>query len=254
MNPREFEMMASVEAEHWWYRGLRQILGQAIQRFGRSLPDQPRVLDAGCGTGENLRFLHGLLAPRYVGGFDPSPQAIAWAKKKVPEADVYASDVCQPELHCDSYDIVLSCDVLYIPGLAAAHAGMSSIVERMAPGGLLLVNVPAYNWLRSNHDLAIGTRQRFVGRDIRRFLVDIGLTPRLVTYRLCLLFPLVVASRLPSILCPSKEATSVASALKPANRWTNQVLGQAMSVENRLLHAGLRMPWGSSVFAVGQKS
>lgn len=253
MNPREYEMMAAVEADHWWYRGMRQQLGQSLQRFGQRLPARPSILDAGCGTGENLRFLSSLYTAQYMGGFDASAQAVEWAKKKVSAADIYQSDICAPELHAEHYDIVLSCDVLYIVGLTASLRGMQAIAERMSPNGLMLINVPAYQWLCSEHDLAIGTTQRFVANDIRQFLRELGLVPRLVTYRLCLLFPLVVASRLPSILRPGRDSTHAVSALKQHSRWTNRLLEATLGLENRLIGAGAALPWGSSVFAVGQK-
>jgi SAM-dependent methyltransferase len=253
MNPREYEIMARVESWHWWYEALRQQLADSLRRWGQDLPAHPSILDAGCGTGENLRCVAGWVQPSYVGGFDPEPLALSWAQKKVPGGDLYLSDVCQPRLHCERYDIVLSCDVLYIPGLAAAQQGMQQIVERMSPGGLLLINLPAYNWLRSDHDLAIGTRQRFVAAEVRDFLGCLGLEPKWVSYRLCLLFPLVVLSRLPSILFPSRDARSTTSALTAPNRWVNAGLQSVMRVENLAMRSGVRFPWGSSVFAVGQK-
>jgi len=253
MNTREYEIMARVESWHWWYEALRQQLADNLQRWGQDLPAHPSILDAGCGTGENLRFVSGLMQPSYVGGFDSEPAAIAWAQQKMPEGDLYLSDVCQPQLHREHYDIVLSCDVLYIPGLMAARPGMQQIVERMSPGGLLLINVPAYNWLRSDHDLAVGTRQRFVAAEIRDFMNSLGLETKWVSYRLCLLFPLVVLSRLPSMVSPSREARDARSALTAPSRWVNVAFQSVMGLENLALRKGIRFPWGSSVFAVGQK-
>ncbi len=253
MNPREYEIMAAVEEEHWWYQSLRQSLTNSLTRFGRALPTAPSILDAGCGTGANLRLLRDRFNATYLGGFDNSPQAVEYSSMKVSGADIYLSDICTPELHHSVYDVVISCDVLYIPGLNAASPGMRCIAERLRPGGLMLLNLPAYNWLRSDHDLAIHTRERFVKSQIRDFLVSLGLIPRQVTYRLCPLFPLVVASRLPSMLRPSHDAATATSALKMPSRLANSLFRSIMEVENRLILAGLSMPFGSSVFAVGQK-
>ncbi len=253
MNPREYEIMASVESDHWWYRSLRDCLEFSLRRYGQALPEKPNILDAGCGTGQNLCFLNSLFRVGYLGGFDFSERAVEYAKSKCPAADIYQSDIRQPELHCEEFDIVVSCDVLYIPGFEASTAGLLQIIQKMRPGGLFLVNLPAYNWLRSDHDLAIQTSERYVASQVKNFLQRLGLEPMSVTYRLCALFPLVVASRLPSIMRPSSDAHSATSALKPASQMSNMVFGQYMRWENRLIGCGLRMPFGSSVFAVGRK-
>lgn len=254
MNPGEYDVMAELEAEHWWYRALRQHLADCLQRYGDRLPPAPNILDAGCGTGENLRFLCEQLRPAYAGGFDAATAAIARARRKVPQADLYVSDICQPQLHRAHYDLVLSCDVLYIPGLEQAQAGMQRIAAALCPGGLLMLNLPAYQWLRSDHDLAIGTRERFVASQVREFISGLGLEPVWVTYRLCPLLPLVVASRLPSMLLPSRSALTAKSALRPPSRWESRCLGGIMTWENRWLRRGWPLPWGSSVFAVGRKA
>ncbi len=253
MNSREYEIMSALEAEHWWYVGLRQRLISSLRRFGQRLSAAPSILDAGCGTGENLRFLSQQISPQCIGGFDNSPQAVRFARNKNPTADIYCSDICNPELHDNVYDVVISCDVLYIPGLEASFAGLNKIVQRLSSGGLLLLNLPAYNWLRSDHDLAIHTHQRFVASELRQLMRRLDLQTCCLTYRLCPLFPLVVASRLPSILCPSRDASQVKSALRKPSQFANFCFGKVMKAENRLIDAGVSMPWGSSVFAVGRR-
>src|SRR5512145_1145717 len=136
MNPGEHALMARVEADHWWYRGLRDALARALRRPELALPEHPAVLDAGCGTGQNLRLLADLLEPAYLGGFDLSEEAVAIARAKAPAADVYASDVCDPELHAKAFDLVVSLDVVCIPGTARALPGLRRLAAALAPGGL----------------------------------------------------------------------------------------------------------------------
>ncbi|NLS92065.1 MAG: class I SAM-dependent methyltransferase [Planctomycetaceae bacterium] len=252
MHDGEYRIMAEVEAEHWWYRGLRDLIARLLAVHGYTARSELRVLDAGCGTGENLRMLGGLLQTAYLGGFDPSPTALDYARGKAPGADVYPSDVCDPVFHADRYDLVISCDVLYLTGFDAAREGMRQIVERMEPGGLVMINLPAYQWLFSRHDVAVGTRQRFTARQVGRFLESVGLKVDLLTYRLCALFPAVVLARLPSMLI-APRAGEVRSDLASTNPWTGRCLTRILSWENRLILRGVRFPWGSSVFAVARR-
>ena len=252
MHEREYRIMAEVEAGHWWYRGLRDLIARLLAARGYTARSGLRVLDAGCGTGENLRMLGGLLRTAYLGGFDPSPLALGYAREKAPTADLYAGDIRDPCFHAEAYDLVVSCDVLYLTGFEDAREGMRRIVERMAPGGLLLVNLPAYEWLTSRHDVAIGTRQRFNASQVRRFLEPLGLQIDILTYRLFALLPAIVLARLPSILF-SPKAGDARSDLAPTAPWIGRCLTNLLTWENRLILRGIRFPWGSSVFAAARR-
>ena len=116
MRPDEYGNIARLEESHWWYRGLRDAVRQTLSQPALAPPPRPRVLDAGCGTGANLRLMKELLDPAYLGGFDTSDVALAHARLKAPDADVYRGDVCDPELHVDALDLIVSLDVVYVPG------------------------------------------------------------------------------------------------------------------------------------------
>jgi trans-aconitate methyltransferase len=170
MSPAEIELMASVEGDHWWYRGLRDVLGRTLRGPRAQIPARANILDAGCGTGENLRFLKDLLDPAYVGGFDLSPVALDHCRAKVPGADFYQSDIRDPEIRADNLGLVLSCDVLSIAGIDDSSVGLSRMVENMRSGGMMILNLPAYSWLRSRHDVATDTRDRVTASQVRRLL------------------------------------------------------------------------------------
>jgi len=254
MNPGEYEIMSRVEQTHWWYRGLRDSIASALARPDLALPATPRVLDAGCGTGENLRMLQRTLDPGYLGGFDHAAEALEFARTKAPGADLYRSDICDPELHVDSLDLLVSLDVIYIPGVERSMAGLRRLVGALRPGGLFVLNLPAYNWLYSEHDVAIHTSQRFVAGEVRALLEELGLDVALLSYRLCLLFPMVVLSRLPGMFRARPGDCTTRSDLH-AGRGTalGKFLYAILRLENRLLTGGLYLPWGSSVFAVGRE-
>ncbi len=254
MNPGEHEIMARVERGHWWYRGLRDAVWRTLGRLSPALPPRPAVLDAGCGTGETLRCVGERLRPSYLAGFDASAEAVEHARRKAPAADVYQSDICAPEIHREPLDLVLSLDVIYIPGVERSLPGLRRLVAALGPGGRLVLNLPAYDWLYSEHDVAIHTRERYTRRKVARVLETLGLVPERLTYRMCLLFPAVVAGRLPGMLRARRGGASARSDLHavpgPA---VSAVLTRVLAAENAWIARGLRLPWGSSVFAVGRK-
>ena len=253
MDPDEIERMASLEGSHWWYRGLRDLLRGTLARPRFTLPAFPHVLDAGCGTGANLALLDELLLPAYLGGFDQSARAVELARAKAPRADLYVSDLRAPEIHAAELDLIVSCDVASICGIAAATDGLARLTQRLRRGGLLILHLPAYAWLSAAHDVAIGTCERTTAARLRGLCGQLELAVELITYRLWSLFPLVALARLPSLLARRAGRLKPRSDLRPRPRWTNAMLTAALAAENMAVTRGVRFPWGSSVYVVARK-
>jgi trans-aconitate methyltransferase len=125
MKPGEHEVMARAEQSHWWYRGLRDLLTRCLRQPEMAPLPHPRVLDAGCGTGANLGFLRELLLPSYLGGFDSSEEAVAIARRKVPEADIGVGDICRPTRDLGRLDL-LFCLKVSGRSSSACSRGVSS--------------------------------------------------------------------------------------------------------------------------------
>jgi SAM-dependent methyltransferase len=257
MNPEEYAVMDRVAERHWWYRGLRDALERCLTSSRLALPARPRILDAGCGTGENLRLFQDRLSPAYLAGFDASELAVPIARRKAPLARIYQSDVCDPEIEAGDLDLVTSLDVIYIPGAVRAMPGLRRLVEQIRPGGLLLLNLPAFDWLYSEHDVAIHTSQRFTAGEVRALFDELGLTVELMTYRLCFLFPALVGSRLahkPRAREGAGDTSAARSDLqRPPGAFTNEALFNVVRAENVLIAQGVSFPFGGSVFGVARK-
>lgn len=252
MEPEQYDIMARAEQHHWWYRGLRDAIRQCLQQADLRLPPHPSVLDAGCGTGGNLRFLHDFLSPSYLGGFDVAELALEHARRECPEADVYASDIRNPRCHRRAYDLIISCDVLYTSGLSASLSGLQRLAGALAPGGLFVIHLPAYDWLTSSHDRAVHTKERYVLPQLRELLNNLGLSCARASYRLCGLLPLVALRRCPSLFSSRRRTSS--SDLRQPSAWLNEMLFRTLRAENRLIAGGMSLPWGSSIFAIGRKA
>lgn len=255
MQPGEYELMDRVEQAHWWYRSLRDVLTQLVHYCDPALPANPRVLDAGCGTGANLALLEDELRPSYLGGFDRSGLALELAKRKVPRADLYESDLRSPELRETGLDLVISMDVMCITGLEPAFPGLQDIVEGLSPGGRLVLNLPAYGWLYSEHDLAVHTTERYSRAELRALLKRLGLVEERLTYRMFTLFPAIAAVRLTRRRRRGVQRNAARSDLyNVPGTLTNRLLFGLTRWENTSVARGRRLPWGSSLLAVGRKT
>jgi len=64
MEPQLYHEMYKIEENHWWFVGRRRILFDVIKR---SVGKIGKILDVGCGTGFNAKWL-AELGVRFVGG------------------------------------------------------------------------------------------------------------------------------------------------------------------------------------------
>ncbi|SVB98456.1 uncharacterized protein METZ01_LOCUS251310, partial [marine metagenome] len=109
-------------------------------------------------------------------------------------------------------------------------------------------------WLYSQHDIAVHTTERYSIQEIRRMMGELGLEITVLTYRLCTLFVPLALLRLRSIIQPSSVKGAVQSDLhRTAGRGLNRLLFTILRTENWLISRGKKLPFGSSVFAVGRK-
>lgn len=98
-------------------------------------PDAP-ILDAGCGTGLNLRHL-----PEGSVGIDINPRNIALLRQRLPNHTVVEGDVEALPFADASFGTVLCTEVIeHIPDPSAALAEYRRVLQ---PGGVLIGSVPA---------------------------------------------------------------------------------------------------------------
>lgn len=247
MKPDEYEAMYALEDEHWWYTGMRRIAdallaGQFNGRRGRLC-----ILDAGCGTGGNSAHLR---AYGTVTGIDYSAEALAFAGER-PGLRLARASVESLPFADGSFDLVLSNDVLCHLGVAHDGTALEEFARVLRPGGVLFLQLPAYEWLRSHHDEAVHTGHRYTAPEVRRLVTSGGLRPLRVTYANSLLLPAAAAWRALNRIIPrrsSEERSDVRPIAPPVNRLMRTVLGmEAPIVARRNLRFGL------SVIAVAQR-
>ncbi|RKR86884.1 N-dimethyltransferase [Micromonospora pisi] len=101
-------------------------------------PHADSLLDVGCGTGEHLRWLRGLIG--HVEGVDLSAAMVSVARAKLPGVGVHVADMCRFDLG-RRFDAVISLStaVAYLPSAEAMGAAVARMVGHLRPGGVLIV-------------------------------------------------------------------------------------------------------------------
>jgi hypothetical protein len=117
----------------------------------------------------------------------------------------------------------------------------------LAPGGSLLLTVPAVPWLWSDHDVLHQHKRRYTKALLLQRLNEAGFAPVRVGYFNSLLFPLALAQRLLSRLVGG-GADDYGAPAEPLN----SALAAIFGVESKVL-GWFRFPIGLSLFAVVRK-
>ena len=238
---RDYELQTHrAEDRHWWYRGRRTVLSRVIADLG--LPRPARVLDAGCGSGRNMVELAQLGA---VTGVELSKTSVSLARARL-LGDVVEGSVLAMPFDPDSFDLAVSLDV--IEHLDEDVEALRELRRVVAPGGALLVTVPAYEWLWSGHDEINHHHRRYTRRSLQRVAEQAGWKQTRTTYFNSLLLPVAIVLRVLDRFNRRATQSSLDLWVPPAP--VNLALEQPLALEAAVIAHGGRIPAGLSLLAV----
>jgi 2-polyprenyl-3-methyl-5-hydroxy-6-metoxy-1,4-benzoquinol methylase len=163
INYQEYLAMYKVEDTLWWY----QVLHDRVVEEVKSLPGFPhlKVLDAGCGTGGLMSRLK-MEGVTDIQGFDFNADAVAFSRSR--GLEVHQADIRNFSL--GTFDVVISNDVLYQMDDHELLSAMDSLCSALHKGGVLISNNNAFAVFGGIHDIAVGSKRRFVKKDFERLL------------------------------------------------------------------------------------
>jgi SAM-dependent methyltransferase len=245
----EYEKMARVEREFWWYRALH---GLCLDALGQTnLKKDGTIIDAGCGTGGLLWLLkeHGYCN---ASGFDLSPVAVEICRGRGLEVSKdHLLNTTRRFAH-SSLEVLISNDTLCYFNATEGDELINQFGMVLKPGGLLLMNVPALSGFRGIHDLSVGIRHRFTPIDLQRLFDRSLLKVLRLVYWPFVLSPAVFLARFFQRLKLSVEPdTAIRSDIDPPHPLVNKLLESITVMENRHLK---KKPFGSSIFVVCARS
>lgn len=247
-NQYEYEAMAKCERGLWWYRCLHDLTLRKIKR-NKTIAN-PRVLDAGCGTGGLLLYLkqHGYAD---IDGFDLSPDAVAYARAKtgmdIKLYDITAVDNAYPQNH---FDIVINHDILCLLKEGQDKMVLLKLLAVLKPGGLLLMNFPALKAFKGTHDMVLDIQRRYSRKALEK-MVGGSAVIKEITYWPFFLSPAIFITR---AIQKTKyyfiKSDKLVSDVKMPPALLNRIFYKLTRMENMNIK---RKPWGSSLFMVLQK-
>ncbi len=245
MLPDEYQVMFQVENTHWWYRALRVWLQAVVHSH---ISPQGCILDIGCGTGANLALLK-FLGYRPL-GIDLSVSGLQFASRR---EDIKGRLCCASAetlpFVSGRFDGIISLDVLNLLSEKQEEAALLEIKRVLRRGGALILNLPAYEWLRGEHDQAVSTQRRYTASMLEKKLVRAGFRVARMEYR-CMMFLPAMALLRRFFRRKRANVIMAKSDLTISNPGLINSLFSIFAREEELLGRLIRRPFGTSVCAV----
>ncbi len=244
---KEYEAQyQSVEENHWWILGRRQLVRKLVLQSNTNRTC--RILEIGCSGGPLIQQLH---TDGYacVTGIDISAEAIALSQQRGLK-DAQVMDAQQLSFPDESFDVITASDVL--EHIEHAPRALSEWHRALRPGGTLIVFVPAFMFLWTEHDDANRHFRRYRKTELNRLLAHSGFVVTRSSYWNFFLFFPIALIRLLKKLLPVSSTVEHGDMNEPP-KFLNRFLFALLRWENRLFCLGVNWPWGVSVMAIARK-
>jgi SAM-dependent methyltransferase len=224
---------------HWWWRSRTELITDKLRQL-RPATGWERILDIGCG---DALFFDRLAEFGEVEGVEPCAELVS---PDNPHRDrIYVCSFDTTFRPGKQYSLILMLDVL--EHLDDPVGALRHVLGLLAPEGLVIVTVPAFMALWTNHDVLNHHLIRYTRLSFRKLARQAG-------------FHIQEARYLYHWTCPVKLGVRVMERLVRASpkapkipgRWANEALFWVSRLEQKTLSA-LPMPFGSSLMAVGGK-
>jgi len=249
MLSHEYDTMRSVEDDYWWYRILRSMTCREVTDLAKANPGL-QILDAGCGTGGTMEALRMKNVGWELEGFDYSELALAHARRRG-FANVLRGSVNSVPVAAQSQDIVISLDVLCCDGVDQKQA-MKEFHRVLRPEGRLIMNLPAFECLRGQHDFAVNSVRRYTPGEVRELHERNGFTmERLFCWNAWLFLPILLWRKISKTTAKASTGEAKSDLILPPAA-LNKALEVLGGWEAALCRA-IKSPVGTSVFSVGRR-
>ena len=238
-----YDVEARVEAEHWWFRGRRQLFAAELRVLKVGM--DAKFLDIGAGTGSNLRMLR-QEGYRNVTGVDFNPLAIRYCLTKGFTSVLLGAATSLPFAE-GQFDVVLATDT--VEHIEDDQKALHEIHRILAPGGHAMIVVPAFPSLWGLQDDVAHHKRRYRMANLTEKIRSSGLQIRRSYYFNFLLFvPIWLVRQFNRIV-----GIKLASELEINSTGLNQLLFWTFALDVCMAPV-LHPPFGVSIMMIGQKT
>jgi len=244
---KEYELKYhQLEEEYWWFKSRRSMVFSLIEKM--NLSKDAKILEVGCSGGPLLELLKNE-GYHNTYGIDLSENAIDVCKERG-ILNAFQMDAVNLQFSDSEFDLVIASDILeHIEDEMSALAEWNRVLKL---NGKLIVFVPAFNSLWSQHDEINYHFRRYTKKMLLGSLTKNGFNVNNSSYwNFVLFFPSFIFRFFQRKFQGNRNEKSQGQ-LYEINSSLNNVLNGLITVENKMLNH-MKFPLGVSVFAICQK-
>lgn len=236
------------EKQHFWFRARREALLKRLRNFSK----KSLILDIGCSSGLLIEDLISCgHSPDCIYGIDISSKAINNCRNKG-LLNVFVDDAQNPKKLKEKFDVIIASDCL--EHLEDDSKAINEWRKLLKKGGELIIFVPAFQFLWSEHDELNFHYRRYTLRQLEDILKKEGLQIGDKGYwNTFLFFPISVFRILKNVVnkfFPKKKSEQQGDiSVTPV---LNRLFLGILKLENKILYNHC-LPFGVSVYCVSRK-
>jgi len=238
-----------LESSNWLHKSRRDLVNYLVKSV---LGNQNNlsILEIGAGVGQNTVSLQKFGPVDVIEINDKGIEAL----RLIPDIRKIITYPIPCALD-DTYDLIVAMDVL--EHLQDDKTAISWMVDRLNPDGFLLLTVPAYQWLFSEHDMAVHHYRRYSISKLKKIL-PVNMNIIQCGYFNSTLFPIAAVLRIfKNFLLVYKKNQTNFNPKKQSNllpSYLDRLFRTILKAEVSMIKKGINPPFGLSIFCIVKRS
>lgn len=242
-DPEGFMTLYGHEENHFWFASRIKIIKQLFDQY---IPKTKHLLEIGAGT---CQVANALKQAGYQVSISDVHQAPLQSATRYEFEYRYRFDLLNNPLR-ESFDAVGMFDVL--EHIEQEEKALKNVYDLLKPGGILILTVPAHEWLWNHGDKLARHKRRYTLNTLRDQVTKTGLKILNANYFFRSLVPLLALRALISRVLKPRYATNKTPIGLFVHPWINKTLMSMLSLETRFFFS-IPIPFGGSIWLVAQK-